>query len=211
MLFKICNLMEVFTCMRQLVPIHLIFTGHQRSGCWEWTLSTGGSWPRNEGEDRHRHRPPAVYRPECHQGQSGVKQCLKYSICLPWPITKPLIISTLYVDRMFFEILLILLWYQKQTILQSVILLLKHKIMFDTHITSFFDVKFTRGYVHYVWYIICNYPKFLYPIASLLTWPFFIVAFCQNVFNFAKSNVASTLMPQMFSNFTFTSSVKVLD
>ena len=32
-LFKICNLMEVFTCMRQLVPIHLIFTGHQRSGC----------------------------------------------------------------------------------------------------------------------------------------------------------------------------------
>ena len=27
-LFKICNLMEVFTCMRQLVPIHLILTGH---------------------------------------------------------------------------------------------------------------------------------------------------------------------------------------
>ena len=147
MLFKICNLMEVFTCMRQLVPIHLIFTGHQRSGCWEWTLSTGGSWPRNEGEDRHRHRPPAVYRPECHQGQSGVKQCLKYSIniCLPWPITKTWIICTLYIGQKYstlsFELLLILLWYQKQTILQSVILLLKPNIMFVSNITSFFDVK----------------------------------------------------------------------
>ena len=48
-------------------------------------------------------------------------------------------------------------------------------------------------YVHYVWYIICNSPKFKYTIASSLTWPFLIVAFCRNVhvFNFVKSNVAS--------------------